>query len=144
MIEIINYWKEQDLLNIELPSEYEISSFENKKGIRMSNDFQNYIRAINGMKECCDTDDNGFYFYSLKDLYLYDDKFENNGIMKQKLVIFADYFTEPWWYGVEFVSSTEAKVYLVLSEEDKPELIADSLSSFFLKYLKDDNSIYGS
>ncbi len=135
---VLNHWKEECIFSEDKLSLMNISLTKNQ--IIMPVDFIELYKVSNGTS---DSDCEGFRFYKYEELKTMGDKFSyasNNPL--HKVVIFADYMQQSWWYGVR-INNSGYEVGII-PEANKFKVITNSLFEFLDFYLADDSNLYNS
>jgi len=148
---LVKYWQEESIPLASGTTGNEIAGFENVKGIRLPAEFHQYFTTVNGMESFYPnyTDSNGFLFYPLEELNLFEDEFAgypamelNLDLVNKKCLIFANYLHKSWTYGVVIGRDTGEYSIVKILDHSRYVAIANSLSDFLEKYLVDADILY--
>lgn len=123
--EILERWESQGVELLAPNDRATVIGALNLTGKKYSEDVVNLYCATGGMKDGA-MDDNLWSFWSLEQLV------KENAVLRRPGLFFADFLIYSTQYFFRFESPDRSSVWL----DDGQELLADSISEFFEKYLK--------
>lgn len=137
LVALKKYWGKNGIVSVN--TESDISSVLAAKNLTLPHDFIFFFKHLNGMH---DQDEEGFYFYKIEDLTDMRRKFDlSASAALSRIVIFADYMVESWWYGVRTGNNGQYEIGIISSSEDF-KIICISFSEFIHLYLMDSPILY--
>ncbi len=133
-------WRKQNILYGKEATNSDILRFEKEHQITFSAQLKEYFLQVNGMNEYTTGDENGFAFWSLDRLSLFQ-KDKHNPRYNAYLgdfVIFVDYLVWCWAYAMP----TNGRPEVLLVGGNQPVKVADTLFEFFELYMIDSEKLY--
>lgn len=125
--------------NVSVNSEEDIVKILSVNGIRLPHDFLFFFKHINGTS---DQDQEGFCFYGVENLIDMRRRFNlNENDPLGHVVIFADYMTESWWYGIKMDVNGDYRIGII-STSTNFKSISNSFGEFAEMYLIDSHILY--
>ena len=108
-------------------SQAELKKLEQACGVRLPEDFKNYLSCANGM-QIDDWDDNMIRFWPLQEIRAPTGMIPPLDSSPPTSLIFADYLIDSHFFALEFSANSEVRVINLSSE--RKAVIAGSFSEF--------------
>lgn len=139
--EVLYYWQSQKLQISSGCSDQEIKIFENRTGVSLPIDFQDYFRLTNGLNYQYpnESDTNGFLFYPLNEIEIVPRN--NTELENFPIIIFADYMQKSWEYYAKLIDQDKYEIGIRPSRNTF-KYITSALADFLHYYVTDDEILY--
>jgi len=149
-IELMNFWKAQDLILPGGVSEAALRHFEEAYSVKIPSDMRDYLRAVNGMSGSVgnEEDSNFFRFLPLREFQPVPRFCEETGAWYRyrenidKYFVFVDYMHWSYGYAIDLSGNSEDSQPVIHIGTRDEKTVSKTFSEFVRYYLQDATDIY--
>jgi hypothetical protein len=144
---LVRHWEAQGLMLSHPASAQQIAEFESAHGVKLTDDFGDYLRRVNGLVDIgwSGVDRNGFAFWPLRQMrnaQQYDPDGQVAKSLKATCYVFADYRERSWAYAIDLGLWSLTRGQIVHVATLQPKVVASSFTDFVSLYLGDSRALY--